>query len=169
LRGIAFDPLGTVWLGTDSGLWQARERHLVRPPGLDGESFGVINCLLTDREGNLWIGTEDNGLYCLYRKPFYTYTTQDGLASDDVWSIIQARDGSLWVATKAGASHLAGGQFATVRASGPDPFRNALRVIAEDPSGTIWAGTLAGKLTVSGGHLAPPYDSRWQHFGFSSA
>jgi signal transduction histidine kinase/streptogramin lyase len=170
LFGVAFDPRGTIWLGTQSGLWEAREQHLVRPEGIEGASFGVINCLLTDRDGNLWIGTEDKGLYCLYRKPFYTYTTQDGLASDDVWSITQARDESLWVATKAGASRLAGGQFATVRVSGheDDGIWNDVRVITEDPAGTIWAGTGKGTLFVSRSELVTPEDGRLR-FLFSSA
>jgi signal transduction histidine kinase/streptogramin lyase len=171
LFGIAFDPFGTIWLGTEGGLWEARDDHIVRPQGIEGESFGIINCLLMDREGNLWIGTEDHGLYCLYHKPFHIYTTQDGLASDDVWSITQARDGSLWVATKAGASRMAGGQFATFRVPGreDDGIRNDLRVITEDPAGTIWAGMRNGALVVSGSELVTPKDSRLQRFLFSSA
>ena len=171
LFSVAAEPCGTIWLGMESGLWEAREQHLVRPPGLEGESFGVINCLLTDREGNLWIGTEHNGLYCVYRNPFHTYTTGDGLAPDDVWSITQAHDGSLWVATTAGASHLAGGRFVTFRAREreDDGIRNHLRLIAEDPSGTIWAGMQAGALVVSGGGLVSPKDASWRGFLLSSA
>jgi len=171
LFSVAFDPRGTVWLGTERGLWEARENHLVRPQGLDGESFWVINCLLTDRDGNLWIGTEHHGLYCLYRKPFYTYTTGDGLASDDVWSITQAHDGSLWVATKAGASRMDRGHFTSFRARGHeyDAIWNDLRVITEDPSGTIWTRMKTGVLFVSGGELLTPEDGSWQRFLLSSA
>jgi signal transduction histidine kinase/streptogramin lyase len=172
LCAVAFDPHGTIWLGTESGLWEAREQHLVRPPGLDGESFGVINCLLTDREDNLWVGTDHNGLYCLCRKPFHTYATQDGLASDDVWSITQARDGSLWVATRDGASRLAQGQFVTFRAGRSDHGQhgiNDLKVITEDPSGTIRTRMHEGVLVVSGSELVPPEDSSWPGFLLSSA
>jgi hypothetical protein len=87
---IASEPCGLIWLGTPSGLWQVRGDRIARPQGVECEAFGVINCLLPDREGNLWVGTEHNGLYCLRRRPFVTYTTRDGLVSDDIWSIVQA-------------------------------------------------------------------------------
>ncbi len=156
LFGIAFDPLGTIWLGTDRGLWQVRDDHIVRPQGLDGESFGVVDCLLTDREGNLWVGTEDKGLYCLSYKAFHTYTVADGLVSDDIWSVTQSRDGSLWIATSRGASRLAGGRFTTFRDPTGGLFQNRLGLIGEDPSGTVWCSGQADTFVVSGRELVPP-------------
>ncbi len=137
---LARDAAGTLWLATQTGLWEARGDHLVRPEGLDEHVFREINCLLSDREGHLWIGTDHDGLFCLRRQAFATYTTQDGLVADDVWSVNQAHDGSLWIATTHGASHFAGGRFINARDpdGGPDDKNNELRTIIEDSSGNVW-------------------------------
>ena len=159
LLSIAQDARGTIWLGTVSGLWVVRDQHIVRPLEFDGAALGMVNCLLTDREGNLWAGTEDNGLFCLKPKPFTVYTMHDGLVSDDVWSIIQSHDGSLWIGTKDGVSHFTGGKFENYRARGPFAAgvenQNHIDVIIEDHSGTVWCGGFGGFYRVSGNALCP--------------
>jgi signal transduction histidine kinase len=173
LFGVAFDPAGPTWLGTQTGLWQAKGDDIVRPQGIDGESFGVINCLLIDREGNLWLGTERNGLYCLTAQPFRTYTTRDGLVCDDVWSLAESHDGTLWIATGYGASHFAGGRFTTLLPSTgnqiADLYTSRLGLITEDPSGTVWTGSGEVVFTVSDQRLVKPKGTNVHPLGILSS
>lgn len=134
------DPLRTIWLGTSSGLWVVSGHRLVRPPGLDGAAFGNVNCLLVDREGNLFLGTESKGLFCLERKRFITKTTKDGLIHDDVWSVSAAPDGSVWIGTSGGVSHYTQGVFANYGVNQGLLSRH-VHIVFADSTGAIWAGT----------------------------
>ena len=140
LASIAQDPRGTLWLGTSTGLWLVRGQRVVRPAGLDGAAFGGINCLLVDREGNLFVGTESKGLFCLERQRFTVYTTKDGLAHNDVWSVSAAPDGGVWIGTARGVSHLTHGRWETYGARQGLASEQARTVFA-DSSGTLWVGT----------------------------
>jgi len=45
-------------------------RRPAAPKGIDGASFGEITSLLIDQERNLWIGTGNNGLFCVRPRAF---------------------------------------------------------------------------------------------------
>ena len=70
-------------------------------PGLDGGSLPV-KALYSDREGALWIGTEDQGLYRVANGRVDHFTSADGLSGNDVSSIYEDREGGIWVATIGG-------------------------------------------------------------------
>ena len=55
------------------------------------------------RDGALWFGTE-GGVSRFDGESWTTYTTEDGLASNDVWSIAMTPDGALWFGARGGIS-----------------------------------------------------------------
>ena len=62
-----------------------------------------------DREGSIWVGTRHGGLFQLRDVPFQAITRRQGLAHDDVISVIEDRSGKLWVGTDgAGLTQLNG-------------------------------------------------------------
>jgi len=148
LASLAQGPFREIWLGTTRGLWELSNDRILRPSGLDGAELGVINTLLTDREGDLWGGTDENGLFRLKPRSFRSYTEKDGLPDNDIRSVTRSHDGSLWIATRAGASLLRAGTFVNYQAKGSDreddKRSNDLHVIMEDRSGSVWASGSAG-------------------------
>ena len=58
--------------------------------------------LLRDRNGGLWIGTADIGLVHAYEGKTSAFTRKDGLSSDQVKTMFQDREGTVWVGTSAG-------------------------------------------------------------------
>ncbi len=64
--------------------------------------------LLRDREGHLWIGTEDAGLNRLdestqtFRRYRHHPNKPESLSSDSAWELAEGRDGSLWIGTMDG-------------------------------------------------------------------
>lgn len=63
--------------------------------------------ILEDKEGNLWLGTYDNGLACLRSDgSAFSFSKDDGLPSNNVLSINQDLQGDIWAAAHSGIVHL---------------------------------------------------------------
>jgi len=102
-----------------------------------------VRCLLQDRAGFLWVGT-DNGLFRYDGNRFHGFTTDDGLPASRVEAIYQAADGTLWVATLSGLARMRAERFETVDiapARGPS-------AIAMDSAGRLYVGTWRGLLVA---------------------
>jgi len=58
--------------------------------------------LLYDRNGSLWIGTENDGLYRVSNGVADHFGEADGLSDDNVSALYEDREGNIWVATANG-------------------------------------------------------------------
>jgi signal transduction histidine kinase/ligand-binding sensor domain-containing protein len=84
-------------LGTlEQGQWKA-----FATPELDGSTISVAS-LLEDRNGSLWVGTYDHGLYRIHAGHAEHFGRADGLTSDTVDDLREDREGTLWVVTSNG-------------------------------------------------------------------
>lgn len=150
LRCLTEDAAGSIWAGTDSGLWQVRGNQLSSPPQLESTGFGAVTVLLAGGEGNLWVGTDKEGLFLLSTLRARMIGVAEGLAQEDTWSIIQARDDSVWVATHGGVSHLSGGSAQNYK-MGSGLATTVANCVLEDNDGRIWVATEAPDPFVGGG------------------
>ncbi len=66
---------------------------------------GPVHDVFEDREGNMWFAT---GIGALRYDgiSFQTYTTEDGLGSDNVRTVTQTPDGALWFGTLGGITRM---------------------------------------------------------------
>ena len=55
--------------------------------------YDPVNCIMEDREGNIWVGAKD-GLHQLRRQAFSTYTKKNGLTHNNVMSVVEDSDHS---------------------------------------------------------------------------
>ncbi|MEW6212087.1 MAG: two-component regulator propeller domain-containing protein [Acidobacteriota bacterium] len=103
-RSLFQSSTGQLWVGLITALVEfvpqasprgSGFRHYVGEPVL---SKLFAQALAEDRDGNLWIGT-DNGALKLARNGFTTYTQADGLGESRVSSIFESRAGDLCVMT----------------------------------------------------------------------
>jgi hypothetical protein len=115
-----------------------------RVPALSFEA--TTRAISEDRQGRLWFGTEQ-GLYRYTGGTVRRFTTDDGLPSDWVQGILEARDGALWFATNGGgiARYRDGGFTALTTAEGL--AGDAIRALYEDADGVLWVGSEGGGLT----------------------
>ena len=161
--GFVQDHNGTVWMGTLSGLFTYRagklSENVVSPRGLP------VVTLAQDRAHVLWVG----GLGGLYRlagdKPVLERVAP-GLISSLVGSILEDRQGNLWVATTgSGLFRNTAGTWSSVSTlDGMDD--NNVFSLYEDREGSIWVGTASGlerfrdtKLTPLTGKEGLPSDT----------
>ncbi len=109
---------------------------------LEGLKNQSVTCLLEDRRGVLWVGTE-NGLFRYDGPRFTQFGSADGLPDSTIQSLHQAPDGTLWVGTRVGLAFRNGDHFT------PDPMLGKVDLygysnIVSSPDGTLFVGTALG-------------------------
>lgn len=95
---------GYVWIGTDSGLYRY-DGSLFRLYSLDTQTDGSmykINCILVSENGNLYVGTENYGLYVYNNGRFgrIQVAYQEGIST--VNDMYEDAAGAIWLATSQG-------------------------------------------------------------------
>jgi signal transduction histidine kinase/ligand-binding sensor domain-containing protein len=145
IESMAFDADGTLLVGmaqSSRGMGLARlvEDRLVpySTPQLDGRALSVQNIFL-DSQKALWIGTQNAGLYRVYKNRVEHYRSADGLSSDTVNAIFEDSEHNIWVATAGGIDRFRDLRVTTYSVHeglGADTVANV--VAAKD--GTVWVG-----------------------------
>ena len=101
-----------------------------------------VTALVGDYQGNMWVGTIDQGLCRVSGSRFSCWTTKDGLADNNVRSLFEDDEHNLWVGLSSGG--LARWRVAALIPLGDEP-RELREVqpaaILEDHSGNLWIGT----------------------------
>lgn len=116
-------------------------------------SASHVTCLLQDRKGFIWLGTQDGlNRYDGYDFNVYRYAPSDSnsLSSSSVSSIFQDRLGFIWIGTRDSGLNKydpSTGRFEWNRHNPDDPAslsRGSVRTVIEDRLGRIWVGTEEG-------------------------
>jgi ligand-binding sensor domain-containing protein len=102
-----------------------------------------VRRVFEDKEGNLWFGTNSEGIARFNGKELSYYSTFNGLSGSQVTAIMEDAGGSIWCATQGGISRFDGRAITnyTVNEGLAD---NWVWSLYQDSKGTIWAGTLGG-------------------------
>lgn len=135
---ISSDRFGTIWVGTNQGLFQFRGEALVAHyTTRDGLPSNDIKIIHEDHAGTLWIGTY-GGLAHLVDGKWEVYTERNGLSGNRVRSMYEDEDGTLWIGTyDSGLTRLRNGQFFTYQVD-QGLFDNGVFCILEDHRGWLW-------------------------------
>jgi signal transduction histidine kinase/ligand-binding sensor domain-containing protein/CheY-like chemotaxis protein/AraC-like DNA-binding protein len=102
VRSITQDHTGYLWVGTKSGVYKfnghvfKKENILKEPKNL------MVNSLFVDRQNNIWVGTQRNGLF---RKQNNNWSNIELLSSNynklSITTIIE-KNNKIWIATNKG-------------------------------------------------------------------
>ena len=124
---------GYLWLTTFDGLvrFDGVQFKVFNTNNSRGLTSNLFTALYEDKDATLWIGTAGGGL-TLYRDGVFTsYTTKDGLPSDQVGHFIHDLKGELLINTGAGQVYMRDGKFVLAEREA-----NTRHYLA--PSGTQW-------------------------------
>jgi ligand-binding sensor domain-containing protein len=133
------DPQGNVWFAMAEGLFRATATGLeLVVPGMR------VRYMYGDRDGDLWIGTNGDGLFRFKDRAVRMFTTADGLPNNVIMTALASSDGSLWSGANCGGiSRFDGRHFRTY--SEKDGLRNScVFALAEDGNHDLWIGTYGG-------------------------
>jgi len=137
---------GSLWIGTARGLWRHRSGGTTESVPLAVSRLRIdVRRLLVDGEGNLWIGTWGQGLICVPPGAPTLFTPETGLPANTVWSLDQAADGCVWMAT-GGAGAVSWcrdrwGPALDARSGLPSDMALTVRAARD---GSVWIGTDRG-------------------------
>lgn len=118
VRVIEEDANGMVWMGTSEGVCIFHPDSLIANADnyhlfsyTNGKFCGnEIKCIHRDTKGRMWVGTSGSGLnLCELENDYQSlkyehYGVSEGLVNDVVQSILEDRNGYIWVATEYGIS-----------------------------------------------------------------
>ena len=107
----------------------------------EGMSDPSVECVLQDRVGFLWAGTDD-GLFRFDGRSFTKFSREQGLPQTRIYQLHETADGRLYAATGAGLARLQGRRFVVVGGkTGLGAFAVSHQGVASDSEGTVYVGT----------------------------
>ena len=169
MPGLGRDPIGKfyglgesrdgrIWGGQfvvtfyDGQTWQIL-------PETPGPRIGTVEAIFTSREGDLWIGSRQYGVFRYDGQDWFRYHTTAGLVANTIRSINQTADGSIWVATDRGANRFDGRDWTS------DVLPAALNLAREagsyrsSPSGGLWINRSSREWNRRAWPRAAPFDT----------
>jgi PAS domain S-box-containing protein len=177
IRALCEDEMGFIWVGTDRGLARiAPDRRGVEALGLGSPERSpgkglIIDALLPEKEGRVWIGTDGAGLslYDASGGPILQHRhvpySRESLSSDVIRTVYQDRQGDLWVGTYPNSVHYASRLNAAFRTFRSLPTQtnslsdSSVTAILEATGGNWFVGTDRGGL-----NLLDRKTGRWRSF-----
>ncbi len=157
INAMLVDSSDTLWVGTDATLLRIREGRLAESIDDDHPAgHSQIRSMYEDHEGNLWLGSNVDGLARYWSGWVDRYSEAAGLTVPLVWSVADAGDGALWVGTSDGLFRLADDRYAEIVPGRELPHPH---VYTLQPDGEgLWIGTRSGlmKLDTGTGELTRP-------------
>jgi len=152
------DRSGDLWIGTNGGLVRYAFGKLDRFPLTDPLATASVLSILEDHEGNLWVGTETNGLHILRDERFRTLGSRDGLSSDATTTVVEDSAGTLWIGTGGYGLNAVSRSGAAISKAKTYTVRDGLTSdiilsLATAPNGDIWAGTPDGLNRLRSGSI----------------
>lgn len=139
---IIQDKKGFIWMASYSGLvrfdsvdFEVMTKY--NTPGFDSTTARV---LLEDSRGDLWIGTNGDGLARLSKGEFTMFRTEDGLPSPNIRKLVEDSKGNIIIGTTNGISVFSKDRFFNITKD--TPFSDqVIEMLYADKGGRVWMGS----------------------------
>jgi ligand-binding sensor domain-containing protein len=133
---------GALYIATPEGIQQFINGKFEADALPAGGQFPT-NMLFRDREGSLWIGTRDQGLWHVHQGKVDRFTSADGLSGDRVHRVFEDREGNIWASTTEGLDRFR--EFAVSTISFKQGLASAsVTSVLAAKDGSVWVGTSDG-------------------------
>ena len=121
-------------------------------PTFDGSKVDVTR-MISDRRGNLWVGTDAKGVFHIHGNDVDHYGRTEGLSSDTVWTLFEDREGIVWAATSNGIDSFRDPAVTTFSALEGLPKEAAVGILASK-DGTIWVANNGSLDRIANGTIS---------------
>lgn len=144
---------GVLWASTRDAVYRLRAGRLLERIRGEGP-LAEIRAFYEDRESNLWLGSNNEGVSRAWNGWTRRYSRAEGLLQPLLWSTAQGPDGRVWVGSDDGVSVLENGRFRLVVPGPALPHPAAYSLLPEN--GQTWIGTRDGAALYRGGRVQHP-------------
>ena len=151
IHGISVGKNGQIWWGTEQGLTRMVDRDIEHFFVRDRARPNLVFDLIHDRDDNLWVAIPGAGLRRYSQGAFTTFSLDEGLCNDMVWSIAKGANGSVVAGTDGGGyCHIVDSKY--IQNAVPERFRGGLiESLTTDGQGRLWIGKYDGLYRVTDG------------------
>ena len=143
VRALLEDRDGKIWIGTDDGLFVLKRDRLDRIDNGDLLPLLAVHAIAQDRDGGLWIGGSQ--LFRLKDGKATEYKLGAHGSPNRIKSILETRDGTMWVGTVSGLQKMAPG---TTWFTSVPLVTGTVRFLRETSDGMVWIGTIGHGLEL---------------------
>jgi ligand-binding sensor domain-containing protein/signal transduction histidine kinase len=146
ISALAEGPDGTVWAGSvGEGLYEFKSGKLVVVNAGSGLSDNLIETLLVDREGKLWVGTH-GGLNRICPKKVSVLTHNEGLDYGAIQGLAEIRPGVIWSSQPDGVYQWDGKTFRRLLLDQLSPQEPSVSALLAARDGSCWMAGARGLL-----------------------
>jgi ligand-binding sensor domain-containing protein len=158
VKNLEIDLEGNLWIAASHGLNVIRaEKSIEAFGGGRLESMRIL-AMHAGREGGLWIGTLDHGVYRIAGNELSAVEI-DGTHLGDITSLYEASDGALWAVSGGTAVYrIMDGRAEAIRIDQREQI-GRIHNIFEDSDNNIWIGAHTALLRWNGSGLAAYVDT----------
>jgi signal transduction histidine kinase len=133
------DAQGQIWISNDRGTLRVNGDRLEALSSFGARSF------YAGKDGDVWMGTNGEGLLHFKPRLVRMYTKSDGLPNDRVMTVLATHDGKLWVGNGCGLSLFDQDRF-KFYAEKEGLINSCVWALAEDHNNDLWIGSYNGGL-----------------------
>ena len=143
VRSVIEDDAGRLWIGTDNGLFREQNGLVQRVDTSRVAPSLAIHSIFEDRQHHIWVG--GSRLLRFDGSEVQSFDLPGAYSQNRVKTILQTRDGTVWVGTVGGLERLTNRGFVPV--PGID---GTVRTLRQTSDGMLWIGTIGhGLYTLS--------------------
>ena len=160
------DPDRSVWFSSGGassgsvGLVQYFDGKLKFWGAEQGMVGASIQDVFHDREGNTWLATT-RGLSRRRKQVINSYSKKDGLDHSEIYPMLRAKNGDIWIGSSKGLNIYREGKFSPVKLRSTPPAKPgdpiwrdgqmSVQSLWEDAQGRLWVGLNGGIFLVKDG------------------
>ncbi|GAB4252112.1 MAG: hypothetical protein Kow0079_06640 [Vicingaceae bacterium] len=140
------DAKGRIWIGTWGGGISIIDKDLSihNLNASNGLKDLKIRTLFEDREGNMLIGTKENGLLLYKGEMFVAFNKAQGIIDNQIWAVTEDKNNNIWLGTNKGISVLDQSKKIKNFTENAGLFFTEVRHLKTDLNGMVWVGTWGG-------------------------
>ncbi len=133
------DPQGNIWIAGSQGLFRATSSGLELAVASMNARY-----MYGDRDGDLWVGTNGEGLFRFKDRAVRMFTTADGLPSNVPMTVLTSHDGTLWSGFNCGGLARFDGRGFRIYKEKDGLLNGCVWSLAEDANHDLWIATYGG-------------------------